>query len=152
MVKYMIFKEKRKKLTLLLSSIFIILLITCTFKIMNKSSDNNIIVKYVNKIESDLYSNLFVYDYDINTDQYIINENKFTKFNILYEIFYYYNDRYNYSLDSIEFDDNDKSIIIIKLRDGNNFNITDFKIMKLTYNQLNIKKIKLIFDDETIII
>ena len=82
---------------------------------------------------------LFVYDYDINTDQYIINENKFTKFNILYEIFYYYNDRYNYSLDSIEFDDNDKSIIIIKLRDGNNFNITDFKIMKLTYNQLNIK-------------
>ena len=152
MVKYMIFKENRKKLTLLLSSIFIILLITCTFKIMNKSSDNNIIVKYVNKIESDLYSNLFVYDYDINTDQYIINENKFTKFNILYEIFYYYNDRYNYSLDSIEFDDNDKSIIIIKLRDGNNFNITDFKIMKLTYNQLNIKKIKLIFDDETIII
>ena len=152
MVKYMIFKEKRKKLTLLLSSIFIILLITCTFKIMNKNSDNYIIVKYVNKIESDLYSNLFVYDYDINTDQYIINENKFTKFNILYEIFYYYNDRYNYSLDSIEFDDNDKSIIIIKLRDGNNFNITDFKIMKLTYNQLNIKKIKLIFDDETIII
>ena len=152
MVKYMIFKEKRKILTLLLSSIFIIFLITCTVKIMNKNSDNNIIVKYVNKIESDLYSNLFVYDYDINTDQYIINENKFTKFNILYEIFYYYNDRYNYSLDSIEFDDNDKSIIIIKLRDGNNFNITDFKIMKLTYNQLNIKKIKLIFDDETIII
>ena len=152
MVKYMIFKEKRKILTLLLSSIFIIFLITCTFKIMNKNSDNNIIVKYVNKIESDLYSNLFVYDYDINTDQYIINENKFTKFNILYEIFYYYNDRYNYSLDSIEFDDNDKSIIIIKLRDGNNFNITDFKIMKLTYNQLNIKKIKLLFDDETIII
>lgn len=152
MVKYMIFKEKRKKLTLLLSSIFIIFLITCTVKIMNKNSDNNIIVKYVNKIESDLYSNLFVYDYDINTDQYIINENKFTKFNILYEIFYYYNDRYNYSLDSIEFDDNDKSIIIIKLRDGNNFNITDFKIMKLTYNQLNIKKIKLLFDDETIII
>ena len=152
MVKYMIFKEKRKKLTLLLSSIFIIFLITCTFKIMNKNSDNNIIVKYVNKIESDLYSNLFVYDYDINTDQYIINENKFTKFNILYEIFYYYNDRYNYNLDSIEFDDNDKSIIIIKLRDGNNFNITDFKIMKLTYNQLNIKKIKLLFDDETIII
>lgn len=152
MVKYMIFKEKRKILTLLLSSIFIIFLITCTVKIMNKNSDNNIIVKYVNKIESDLYSNLFVYDYDINTDQYIINENKFTKFNILYEIFYYYNDRYNYSLDSIEFDDNDKSIIIIKLRDGNNFNITDFKIMKLTYNQLNIKKIKLLFDDETIII
>lgn len=152
MVKYMIFKEKRKKLTLLLSSIFIIFLITCTVKIMNKNSDNNIIVKYVNKIESDLYSNLFVYDYDINTDQYIINENKFTKFNILYEIFYYYNDRYNYNLDSIEFDDNDKSIIIIKLRDGNNFNITDFKIMKLTYNQLNIKKIKLLFDDETIII
>jgi hypothetical protein len=119
---------------------------------MNKNSDNNIIVKYVNKIESDLYSNLFVYDYDINTDQYIINENKFTKFNILYEIFYYYNDRYNYNLDSIEFDDNDKSVIIIKLRDGNNFNITDFKIMKLTYNQLNIKKIKLLFDDETIII
>ena len=152
MVKYMIFKEKRKILTLLLSSIFIIFLITCTVKIMNKNSDNNIIVKYVNKIESDLYSNLFVYDYDINTDQYIINENKFTKFNILYEIFYYYNDRYNYNLDSIEFDDNDKSIIIIKLRDGNNFNITDFKIMKLTYNQLNIKKIKLLFDDETIII
>lgn len=152
MVKYMIFKEKRKILTLLLSSIFIIFLITCTFKIMNKNSDNNIIVKYVNKIESDLYSNLFVYDYDINTDQYIVNENKFTKFNILYEIFYYYNDRYNYNLDSIEFDDNDKSIIIIKLRDGNNFNITDFKIMKLTYNQLNINKIKLLFDDETIII
>lgn len=152
MVKYMIFKEKRKILTLLLSSIFIIFLITCTVKIMNKNSDNNIIVKYVNKIESDLYSNLFVYDYDINTDQYIINENKFTKFNILYEIFYYYNDRYNYNLDSIEFDDNDKSVIIIKLRDGNNFNITDFKIMKLTYNQLNIKKIKLLFDDETIII
>lgn len=152
MVKYMIFKEKRKKLTLLLSSIFIIFLITCTVKIMNKNSDNNIIIKYVNKIESDLYSNLFVYDYDINTDQYIVNENKFTKFNILYEIFYYYNDRYNYNLDSIEFDDNDKSIIIIKLRDGNNFNITDFKIMKLTYNQLNIKKIKLLFDDETIII
>lgn len=152
MVKYMIFKEKRKILTLLLSSIFIIFLIACTVKIMNKNNDNNIIVKYVNKIESDLYSNLFVYDYDINTDQYIINENKFTKFNILYEIFYYYNDRYNYSLDSIEFDDNDKSIIIIKLRDGNNFNITDFKIMKLTYNQLNIKKIKLLFDDETIII
>lgn len=149
----MIFKDKSKLITFLIMSIFLIVLSLLTIKIIKHNKENIIIVKYVNKIESELYLDLYVYDYDNNSDQYIINQYKFTKSNILYEIFYYYNDHLNYNLENIEIDaQNNNNNIIIHLKGNSDININDFKLMKLTYNQLNIKNIQVKFNNQTIIV
>jgi len=145
-------KNRSKIITIILSFIFILFLFYFTNRIIISKKDNEIVVKYVNKIESDLYLNLYVYDYDYNSNQYLIKELKFTKYNILYEIFYYYNDKFNYKLDLIEYENSDNNILIIKLKDDNVININDFKLMKLTYNQLKIKNIKILTNNETIVV
>jgi len=145
-------KNRSKIITIILSFIFILFLFYFTNRIIISKKDNEIVVKYVNKIESDLYLNLYVYDYDYNSNQYLIKELKFTKYNILYKIFYYYNDKFNYKLDLIEYENSDNNILIIKLKDDNVININDFKLMKLTYNQLKIKNIKILTNNETIVV
>lgn len=145
----MIFKSKIIKL--LLCFVFIFSLIFCTIKIFKHNESNNIKVNYVNKIESELYEKIKVYDYKDNTNQYEIKELLFTKSNIYQEIFYYYNDRFNYKVESISINQNNE--VIINLNDENkNINLNDFKLVKLTYKQLNIKNIIINYKDKQVII
>ena len=148
----MIFKSKIIKI--LLSFILILLFTFGTIKIFKIKESNNINIKYVNKIESNLYQKINVYDYNENTSQYEIKELMFTKDNIYEEIFYYYNDKFSYSLDSIEVEENNKiKNIIINLKDNSkDINISDFKLLKLTYRQLNINNIIIKYKDNQIIV
>lgn len=148
----MIFKSKLIKI--LLSFILILLFTFGTIKIFKIKESNNIDIKYVNKIESNLYEKINVYDYNENTSQYEIKELMFTKDNIYEEIFYYYNDKFSYSVDSIEVEENNKiKNIIINLKDNSkDINLSDFKLLKLTYRQLNINNIIIKYKDNQIIV
>jgi hypothetical protein len=148
----MIFKSKLIKI--LLSFILILLFTFGTIKIFKIKESNNINIKYVNKIESNLYQKINVYDYNENTSQYEIKELMFTKDNIYEEIFYYYNDKFSYSVDSIEVEENNKiKNIIINLKDNSkDINLNDFKLLKLTYRQLNINNIIIKYKDNQIIV
>lgn len=148
----MIFKSKIIKT--LLSFILILLFTFGTIKIFKIKESNNINIKYVNKIESNLYQKINVYDYNENTSQYEIKELMFTKDNIYEEIFYYYNDKFSYSVDSIEVEENNKiKNIIINLKDNSkDINLNDFKLLKLTYRQLNINNIIIKYKDNQIIV
>lgn len=148
----MIFKSKIIKI--LLSFILILLFTFGTIKIFKIKESNNINIKYVNKIESNLYQKINVYDYNENTSQYEIKELLFTKDNIYEEIFYYYNDKFSYSVDSIEVEENNKiKNIIINLKDNSkDINLNDFKLLKLTYRQLNINNIIIKYKDNQIIV
>lgn len=148
----MIFKSKLIKI--LLSFILILLFTFGTIKIFKIKESNNINIKYVNKIESNLYKKINVYDYNENTSQYEIKELMFTKDNIYEEIFYYYNDKFSYSVDSIEVEENNKiKNIIINLKDNSkDINLSDFKLLKLTYRQLNINNIIIKYKDNQIIV
>lgn len=148
----MIFKSKLIKI--LLSFILILLFTFGTIKIFKIKESNNINIKYVNKIESNLYQKINVYDYNENTSQYEIKELMFTKDNIYEEIFYYYNDKFSYLVDSIEVEENNKiKNIIINLKDNSkDINLNDFKLLKLTYRQLNINNIIIKYKDNQIIV
>ena len=148
----MIFKSKIIKI--LLSFILILLFTFGTIKIFKIKETNNINIKYVNKIESNLYQKINVYDYNENSSQYEIKELMFTKDNIYEEIFYYYNDKFSYSVDSIEVEENNKiKNIIINLKDNSkDINLNDFKLLKLTYRQLNINSIIIKYKDNQIIV
>ena len=148
----MIFKSKIIKI--LLSFILILLFTFGTIKIIKIKESNNINIKYVNKIESNLYQKVNVYDYNENTSQYEIKELMFTKDNIYEEIFYYYNYKFSYSVDSIEVEENNKiKNIIINLKDNSkDINLNDFKLLKLTYRQLNINNIIIKYKDNQIIV
>lgn len=125
---------KSKILIYSIITIFVLSFTFLLFKINEKTSENNYNVKYVNKIESELYEFIKVYNYNDNSGQYEVTDYIVTKNNSLYEIFYYYNDE-NYEIKSLELNND---ILYITLKDVEDLNLFCFRKMKLSYKFLNI--------------
>lgn len=136
------------KITIIL--IIILLFSFIIIKINNNNKSNNIEIKYVNELNSELYNFIYLYDYNENTCQYQCKKETIEKDNVLEYIFYYYNDNLIYDLESISLN-NDIVYLTIK-NDNQELQKNMFKKMKLSYEILTINKLIVKYNDQEYII
>lgn len=136
------------KITIIL--VIILLFSFIIIKINNNKKSNNIEIKYVNELNSELYNFIYLYDYNENTCQYQCKKETIEKDNVLEYIFYYYNDNLIYDLESISLN-NDIVYLTIK-NDNQELQKNMFKKMKLSYEILTINKLIVKYNDQEYII
>ena len=104
----------------------------------------------MDEIESDLYEKVKLYKYNSINNNYEINEIHLLKDELLQQVFYYYNNDLKYYANELNYNDN---TVYIKLQNNNKkIDLVVFKLMKLSYESLEINELVINYNNEEYII
>ena len=128
---------KRKIMKLTLCFVSIILFSFLFIKVLNHNNSDEVIVKKVDRLESNLYDLVTFYKFDDSKGNYIVEHKYVRKENSVYEIFNYYNIDLRYDINNIALENN-----ILKINiNSSEISMHIFKKMKLSYQSINIDKL-----------
>lgn len=145
--------NKNKKSILLFGSFLLITILLTTFISLHYAKNISFFdydIKYVDEIESDLYEKVKLYKFNSINNNYDINEIHLLKDDLFQQVFYYYNNDLKYYVNELNHFDN---TVYIKLQNNDEeLNLLVFKLMKLSYESLNIEKLVINYNNEEYII
>lgn len=150
MVNYM---NKNKKSIVIFNVFLLLIILLTTFISLHYTKNISFFdydIKYVESIQSDLYQSVKLYKYNERSNNYEINETYILKEEILYHVFYYYNNDLDYNLSGFNIDD---TTVHIKLENDNKeIDLLIFKLMKLSYESIQINKLIISYNNQEYII
>ncbi len=145
--------NKNKKSMILFGSFLLITILLTTFISLHYAKNISFFdydIKYVDEIESDLYEKVKLYKYNSINNNYEINEIHLLKDELLQQVFYYYNNDLKYYANELNYNDN---TVYIKLQNNNKkIDLVVFKLMKLSYESLEINELVINYNNEEYII
>lgn len=115
-------------------------------KVLKHNNYNEISVKIVEELDSTLYDLIVFYKYNEDSGNYNVEKKYVRKENSIYEVFNYYNTDLKYNLSNISFENNVLRFNI----NSSEISLHTFKIMKLSYQSINIDKFIIYYNEKEI--